>query len=374
MTILPRWAQRFILNTETPKGPWSGSDEDGKPGPRNPWSVPPGGRKPNAKPTALDEFMKRARNVGSGGGSGGGGGFPGLPGGHNARTLWGIGTGIVVALWLVATSVHPIGPQERGVVTYFGRYQTTLEPGIGLTLPAPIADVTKVDVLNIRTEDFPDGGGENLMLTKDRSIINLAYSVRWTIDNPEDYIFQIAEQKTTVRATAESAMREVVANVTLDEALGPGRDLIAEQVRERMQSRLDDYKSGIRIQGVGIKQADPPERVNDAFKDVTAAQQDAVAARNQAQSYAQQKIALAQGEAAAFDAYYAQYKLSPEVTRRRMYYETMEAVLAKSDKTIVEVPGIAPILSLDRARKMTEPTPAAPTTTPAPAQATETVR
>ena len=140
--------------------------------------------------------------------------------------------------------------------------------------------------------------------------------------------------------------------MTLDQALGPGRTLIGNQVQERMQRILDDYNSGIRIQGVAIKQADPPARVNDAFKDVTAAQQDAQAARNQAQSYAKQIVARAEGEAAQFDKVYEQYKLAPEVTRRRMYYETMEAVLAKSDKTIVEAPGVNTYLPLDRVRKL----------------------
>jgi len=354
MTIMPRWLKRpHILAVETPKGPWGGGDEPSGSGPRNPWSLPPGGRKPaGGKPTALDEFLKKAR---VGGGGGGGGGLPGLPGGGNARTLWAIGAGIILLIWVLFTSIHPIAPQERGVVTYFGRYAGTLDPGIRMTMPAPIASVAKIDVQNIRLEDFPESGGENLMLTRDQNIIDLAYSVRWNIANPEDYVFQIADPRSTVRATAESAMREVVANVTLDEALGRGRTLIGDQVQERMQRILDEYKSGIRIQGVAIKQADPPARVNDAFKDVTAAQQDALTARNQAQSYAQQVLARAQGEAAQFDKVFEQYRLAPEVTRRRMYYETMEAVLAKSDKTIVETPGVAAYLPLDRAKRLPEP-------------------
>lgn len=150
-------------------------------------------------------------------------------------------------------------------------------------------------------------------------------------------------------------MREAVANVTLDQAIGPGRTFVESQVQDRTQRVLDEYNAGIQIQGVAIKQADPPERVNEAFKDVTAAQQDASAVRNQAQAYAQQKLALAQGEAAAFNAYYEQYRLAPEVTRRRMYYETMEDVLVKTDKTIVEAPGVTPYLPLDRARRQPEP-------------------
>ncbi|WP_375393974.1 FtsH protease activity modulator HflK [uncultured Sphingomonas sp.] len=378
MTILPRWLQPSpkTLNADAPKGPWGGPGNGGGndnggggggDGPRNPWSLPPSGRKGPARPTALDEFLKKARG---GGGGFGGGGFSGLPSSPNARVLWAIGAAILVAAWILLTAIHPIAPQQRGVVTYFGRYAGTLDPGIQLTLPAPIAQVQKVDVQNIRTEDFPETGGENLMLTGDQNIINLAYSVRWNISSPEDYVFQIAEQRSTVRATAESSMREAVANMTLNQALGSGRTRIEAEVQDRMQRVLDSYKAGIRIQGVAIKQADPPERVNEAFKDVTAAQQDAITARNQAQSYLQQLGARAQGEAAQFDKVYGQYKLAPEVTRRRMYYETMEAVLAKTDKTIVEVPGVTPYLPLGNARKLPDAVPAvpaAPAATPAPA-------
>jgi membrane protease subunit HflK len=359
MITLPGWMKRPpIFASETPKGPWgSGDDTPNSGGPRNPWALPPGGRKPAVKASALDEFLKKAR--GGGGGGGGGGGFSGMPTGPNARLLWAIGAGIILAVWILYTSIHPIGPQQRGVVTYFGRYTGTLESGIGLTLPAPIAAVQKVDVQAIREENFPTSSGENLVLTRDQNIIDLAYSVRWNIASPEDYVFQIAEPTETVRAIAESAMREAVANRTLDEALGPGRTAIEQQVQDRMQQILDEYNSGVRIQGVAIKQADPPARVNDAFKDVTAAQQDAVAARNQARSYVQQVLARAQGEAAQFDKVYEQYRLAPEVTRRRMYYETMEAVLAKSDKTIVETPGgVVPYLPLNGGRKVPDAVPA----------------
>jgi membrane protease subunit HflK len=362
MTTLRGWFGRPIISPIiSAANPWGGDGNGGggDSGPRNPWAVPPGGgRKGPTTPTALDDFLRKAR----GGGGGGGGPFrAGLPS-PPPRALYTVGALVIAGLWLIFTSFHNIAPQQRAVVTYFGRYGGTLEPGIRLTLPSPIANVEKVDVQAIRLEDFPEGGGENLVLTRDQNIIDLAYSVRWSIGSPEDFVFQIADPKETVRATAESAMREVVANVSLDSAIGPGRTFIESQVQDRMQRTLDEYNSGIRIQGVAVKQADPPERVNEAFKDVTAAQQDASAVRNQAQAYAQQKMALAQGEAAAFEAYYAQYILAPEVTRRRMYYETMEAVLAKTDKTIVEPSGVTPYLPLDRQRRLPEPGATAPTT------------
>ena len=352
MISLPRWFSRpRILHADTPKGPWGGGNDNGGGGgggPRNPWSVPPGGRRQPQRATALDEFLRKARG-------GGGNPFGRLPTGQDARSLWLIGAGILIALWIVFTSFHAIGQGQRGVVTFFGRYADTLEPGYRLTLPAPIATVTKVDVQNNRLEDFPDGGGENLVLTADKNIVDLSYSVRWTIANPEDYLFQIENPRATVRATAEAAMREVVANVTLDQALTSGRSIIEANVQRRMQEVLDEYHSGVRIQGVALKQVVPPAQVTDAFKDVTAASQNSEAARNAARLYAQQKVALAQGQAGEFDRIYAQYRLAPDVTRRRLYYETMEQVLTRSDKTVIEAPGVVPYLPLDRTRRASTP-------------------
>lgn len=361
MRFLPGWFQRPpILAADAPKGPWGGPGADPENGPRNPWAAPPGGRKGAPKPTALDEFLKRARNVGSGGGGDGGGG-PNLKIGANARALWLIGIGVVAAAWIVFTSFHQIGPQQRGIVSYFGRYSETLGPGIRLTFPAPIATVTKVDVGQVRTDDFPrEGSGENLTLTGDQNIIDLAYSVRWNIQNPRDYVFQLQEPATTVRDTAESAMRAVLATTTLTDAIGAGRTTIEARVQQAMQQILDDYKSGVRVQGVSIKQASAPAALIDDFNAVTAAQQEAVGNLNNARSYSQQVIARSQGEATAFDKQYEEYKLAPEVTRRRMYYETMEAVLAKADKTIVEPDGVTPYLPLDQTRRLTEPGAAQP--------------
>ncbi len=132
--------------------------------------------------------------------------------------------------------------------------------------------------------------------------------------------------------------------------MGTGRNDIENRVQQLMQRVLDRYGAGIRIEGVSIRQSDPPEKVNDAFKAVLSAQQDAQSYKSQAQAYAQQVTALAQGEAAAFDKVYAQYKLAPDVTRRRMYYDTMEQVLPKLDKTIVEAPGVVPYLPLPTAK------------------------
>jgi membrane protease subunit HflK len=149
-----------------------------------------------------------------------------------------------------------------------------------------------------------------------------------------------------------------MANVSLNDAIGAGRTGVEAQVAQRMQELLNSYRSGVRVQGVAIKQADPPAEVTESFKKVQVAQQNAIAYLNGARAYAQQITARAQGEAAAFDKVYEQYKLSPVVTRRRMYYEAMEDVLSKVDKTIIEAPGVNSYLPLDRlprARAAEEP-------------------
>jgi membrane protease subunit HflK len=161
----------------------------------------------------------------------------------------------------------------------------------------------------------------------------------------------MAQPDETIREVAESAMRAVISQVSLNDAMGDRRAEIETQVASNMQRILDSYRSGITVQGIAIKQADPPDAVNDAFKEVTAAQQDAKSYINSANAYSLQLRQKAQGEATAFDKVYAQYKLAPEVTRRRMYYETMEQVLSKVDKTIIEAPGVTPYLPLPQVQK-----------------------
>jgi membrane protease subunit HflK len=221
------------------------------------------------------------------------------------------------------------------------------------TLPYPFSSVTIVDK-SVRTEVFPENGGDNLVLTQDQNIINLSYSVNWQVSNPEDYSFQIRDQKGTVRAVAESVMRAVIATVPLNAAIGSGQDRIAARVQMAMQQVLDGYHAGVQIQTVAIRAAVAPQQVDEAFKAVSAAEQKAQAQINNARAFAQQKIAGAQGDTAQFDKLYEQYKLAPEVTKRRLYYETMDAVLAKSNKTIIEAPGVTPYLPLPQARELSE--------------------
>lgn len=355
---------RVLNNEGSPWGSPGGSDDESgrgsgggrSGGPRNPWARPPGagnggGYSGSRGPSALDEMLRRARSSWGGGGDG-----DGIP----SRSLWVYGGLAILAIWLATTSIHRIGPQERGIVTFLGSFSRTLTPGVSLTLPAPLESVDVIDVEEIRTIDIGSTGeAEKLVLTGDQNIIDLAYSVRWNIRTPELYAFQLASPDETISEVAESAMRAVLATVSLDAALGAGRTDIENRVRERMQEILDGYGAGVTVQGVAIKQADPPDAVNDAFKEVSAAQQTAQTYINEARAYAQQLTARAQGEAAAFDKVYAQYRLAPEVTRQRMYYETMEQVLSRVDKTIVEAPGVNAYLPLPAIRARPQPQPEA---------------
>lgn len=357
MSNILGWGGRFRGLFADTKGPWGPGGSDGgthpaadedKAGQGNgPWGEAPGGRRSGlgtgAGVSSLDDLLRRGRARFGGGG----GGLPGRP--DRSLILWAI-IGFI-AIWLIFTSTHSISPSERGVVTRFGRYSYTLGPGVGWTLPSPIERVKKVDVASIRTVDLGSEAGNDLMLTGDQNLLDIAYTVRWNVHTPELYLFQLSDPDQTIQEVAESAMRSVISDVTLNDAMGDKRADIEQQVTEKMQRVLDSYRSGIEIQGIAIKQADPPAAVNDAFKEVTAAQQDAQSYINNANAYALQLTAKAQGEAAAFDKVYEQYKLAPDVTRRRMYYETMEQVLSKVNKTIVEAPGVNSYLPLPQVQQ-----------------------
>jgi len=366
MTIALPWRRRLSETmSDKPKSPWGGAgggDSDGASGdgnggndagPRNPWAQPPGSRPraPRAG-SGIEDLLKRAR----GGGGGGGGGNFRFPGGGNARSLWFAGVGLFLLAWIGMTSIHGIGPQERGVVTYFGRYSGTIGPGWNLTLPAPIASVRVINVTGIQTFSFPDtengSAGQNLVLTRDGNLVDLTYSVQWNIIDPQKYVFELDKPDDAVKATAETAVRAAIANSTLDDVLGAGKLSIQTQVADSMQKILDDYQSGIRIVNVALNNAAAPQQVSDAFKSVTAAQNERQSNITQARGYAQQIMATAAGQVAGFNALYEQYKVAPEVTRRRMYYDTMDVVLSRNDKTIIEPRNIAPFLPLAGAKKL----------------------
>lgn len=376
MRILDGFGQRIRLAMAGGKSPWgsgsgSGSGkgpEGGKPssegsgggksgGPRNPWLPPRGGDTEEGRRGANIEDIFKSRGPEGPRRTGGGGGptlrLPPRPGGKSWFPVAIFG---IVAVWFFATAVHQVAPREQGIVTWLGgKYYRPLTPGLNFTAPWPIQSVDLENVSQIRSESIPGTAEQKLILTGDQNLVDLSYLIRWNIKDLKQFRFQLAEPEETIREVAEAAMRASVAEKDLDSVLsGAGRADIEARVRSRMQAILDAYKAGVAVQGIEIEKTDPPNEVVEAFKDVSAAQQDAETAVNSARAYAQRVLARAQGDAAAFDKIYAEYKLAPEVTRRRLYYETMESVLGKTDKTIVEANGVTTYLPLSEVQRRTK--------------------
>lgn len=343
------------------KGSDGGSDDGGSgdapsgdksDGPRNPW-LPGGGAGPGSRRSAsIEDIFKNRGPEGprrSGGGGGGSGlRFPERPGGGSWVPVIIVA---VVAIWAIFTSVHFIQPGERATVTRFGgSYVGMYDSGTNWSWPYPISIVEVENVEAARIEEVPS----KLILTGDQNLVDLSYSVRWNISDLTLFQFQLADPVETVREAAETAMRSSVAEKTLDTVIsGEGRFDIQNNVQTRMQTILDAYGAGIQVLGVEIDKTDPPESVVEAFNDVLAAQQDSERNINQARRYAQQVLAQAEGGAEAFNQIYEQYRLAPEVTRRRLYYETMEQVLSRTDKTVIDANGVTPYIPLrevERAR------------------------
>ncbi|MFT4057351.1 MAG: protease modulator HflK [Novosphingobium sp.] len=330
-----------------PEEPQSETPE--RKGPRNPWLPSGDGTPPRRSASIEDIFRGRGEQRRTGGGGGGPrmpGGFPNLPRRPDGKSWLPLGIGAAVLVVLGFSSVHMLGPKEQGVVTTLGKYSRTVDSGVSVTLPWPIEQVKVVDTSSFKVVMIPDNENEKLMLTSDKSLVDLSYLVRWNIKGLKDYTFRLADPDETVQEVAEAAMRASIAQVSLGQALsGAGRAQVEQDVGERMQRILDFYRSGIAIQGVEIKKADPPAKTKGAFDNVNVAQQEAERDRSQARAAAQQVIARAQGEATAFDKVYEEYKLAPDVTKRRMYYETMERVLSDND-TVVGEKGANTVLPL----------------------------
>lgn len=331
----------------TPQDPWGRGSDDGRRRESAPGGAPD-----------FDEFIRRSqqrlRSIGGGG-----------LGGHGGQNLpWGPIIGGIAVILVATLSAYQVGAGQQAVITRFGKYLKTTGPGFHLKLPSPIDTVTKVQTEDIRTTLIGSTGpdDENLMITGDGNVISIAYAVRWRIKNAEAYLFEVADPAATVRDATESAMREIISRTTMNNAIGPERASIADQVLERVQEILDSYHAGVLVQGVDINRADPPSAVDEAFKDVSAAQQDAEQFLNQARAYAQQVQAQAEGATAAFDKVYAEYRLAPEVTRKRMYLETMENVLGKVDTTVIEAPGVQAYLPLTEVQRQARPADKAPDT------------
>jgi len=347
--------------------PWGGSGDggsgepgepgpsgEGSGGPRNPW-LPGGGEPGKRRSASIEDIFKNRGPEGprrAGGGGTGGPGFrlPERPGGKSWVPVI---IGGVALVWFAVTSVHFVQPGEEAVVEWLGgKYYGTLDSGTNITAPWPIHTVEKENVTQVRLEEVPGTKTEKLILTGDQNLVDLSYLIRWNISDLTLFKYQLNDPRNALLEIGEAAMRAAVARQDLDSVLtGAGRAEIEQDVRTAMQARLDAYRSGISVQGIEINKVDPPSRVEEAFKDVSSAQQDADANINRARAVAQQLLARAQGDASEFNDIYEEYRLAPEVTRRRLYYETMEQILSKTDKTIVESGNVTPYLPLPEIKR-----------------------
>lgn len=382
MNILGGFQKRVAL-AMAGKSPWGGGrptggegndgdkpDETPAPGdaprgPRNPWLPGGGGDEPRRSANIEDIFKHRGPEGPRRRGGGGDGPRFRLPDGAGGRSWFPLAIAAILGIWLFITSIHQVAPREQGIVTWLGgKYSHTLSSGLNFTLPWPVQTVDIENVSQIRSESIPGTDEEKLILTGDQNLVDLSYLIRWNIKDLKQFRFQLADPEDTIREVAEAAMRASIAEMDLDDVLsGAGRAAIEERVRTRMQSLLDAYRAGVAVQGIEIEKTDPPAQVVEAFKDVSAAQQDAETAVNSARAYAQRVLARAQGDAAAFDKIYEEYRLAPRVTRQRLYYETMENVLSGTDKTIIEADGVTPYLPLPEVQRRSQ-RPAPPVTNP----------
>lgn len=361
---------------EEPQRPESGGRGPGGPG--GPGRGP--GRGPGGTPPDLGDIQRRIeafiaglmRGGGAGGGDGSGSQIP-------LRKLAPLAGGAVAVLYVLG-GIIVVGPREEAVVTTFGAWTRSYGPGIGYHLPL-IEQSRKLDVTTLQTRSIGGGtgdGGDTLMLTGDENIVDLSFSVTWRVSNPGRYLFNISDPDATLSAVAESAMREVIGRSELDAIISRSRGQIQIEVAALMQRILDGYGAGIIIDGVQISDAGPPKEVVDAFRDVNNASQNAESRANQARGtaaeviqqakgYQSQVVREAAGEAARFNQVYAQYRLAPGVTRDRLYIETMERVLTKTNKVIIDNKGAsAPIiLPPDVFRPRAAPQPSSATATPA---------
>jgi membrane protease subunit HflK len=334
--------------------------------------------------------VRPIRPVGGGGGGPQGGGSGRPPGGGDfdewlrrgqeqfRRRMGGSGSGDgrsravlilgVLAVWLVFGGMYHVDPDELGVETRFGAFQRITEPGLNYHLPWPIEAVQKSKVTRVNSLEIgyrSNGSGaqnfpvpeESLMLTGDENIVNIQFEVQWKIRDIREYLFNVRDSEETVKIAAESAMREVIGKNPIARVLSDGRSNIEFNARNLLQDTLTAYKSGVEIVRLQMLPADPPEEVIEAFRDVQNARADkerlineAQAYRNdvlpkarghaerilqEAEGYQRQVVAQAEGEAARFTSVYNEYVMAKDVTRKRIYLETMESIFNGMPKMIL---------------------------------------
>ncbi|RMH18760.1 MAG: FtsH protease activity modulator HflK [Acidobacteria bacterium] len=297
--------------------------------------------------------------------------------------------GVVLAVLLISSTIYQIDPEEVGVVLRFGEYVGDAEPGLHFKLPLGIDKVYKVPVLRELNDEFgfrstgssprraslrEDPRKEAQMLTGDRNAAVVHWVVQYRISDAFDYLFQVDDVQETFRDMAEAVMREVVGDHTINEVLTTGRQQIAEEAEAKLEQLCQDYRTGIQIERVALQDVNPPDEVRAAFDEVNQAKQERETLINQAQSernkviprargeaqqtisaaegYALDRVNRALGEAARFESLYAEYRKAPQVTRQRLYLETMQEVMPKSGRKFIvdgDLSGIVPLLDLGRA-------------------------
>ena len=344
-----------------------------------------GGKRPNQGPPDLEELwrdlnqrlsgMFGKKGGGRGNGDNSGGGLP--PVDFNPKFLGGgIGLLIVVVIlvWL-ASGFYIVDASQRGLVLQFGRYKESTDSGLRWRLPYPIQSHELVNISGVRTLEVGYRGSEKnkvlkeaLMLTDDENIINIQFAVQYILKDPVDYVFNNRGPDEAVMQAAETAIREIVGKSKMDFVLYEGREQIAVKAAELMQEILDRYKTGILISKVTMQNAQPPEQVQAAFDDAVKAGQDRERQKNEGQAYAndvipkargtaarllqeadgyrQRLIATAEGDANRFRQLNAEYAKAPEVTRNRLYLETMQQVYTNTTKVMIDAKGQGNLLYL----------------------------
>jgi len=380
-------------------GPWGGG---GGSGGDNRGGDNRGGRKPGGEGPQIpeiDDIVKKGQEqlrvlMGGRGNTGGGGGGGGGLGTGPLFTRKGIALGALAAAGLWAfMSFYTVRPEERSVELFLGKFSAVGNPGLNFA-PWPIVKAEIVQVTGERQTDVGTGRDGDmdtgLMLTRDQNIVDIEFQVVWNITDPAKYLFNLADPTDTIKAVSESAMRDIIARSELAPILNRDRGVIASDLRAAVQSTLDSYNAGINVVRVNFDRADPPREVIDSFRAVQAAQQerdrlekeaDAYANRvtagargesarllEESEAYRAQVVNNASGEASRFVSVFEEYVKAPDVTRRRMYLETMERVFGDMNKVILDGvggeqagQGVVPFLPLNELGRMQQGAAAAST-------------
>ncbi len=334
---------------------------------------------------------------GGSGGQGGGGAGGGGPRGPQMEipqiklpkfkpsTFMGLGI-LLLAIWILPGVFYFVAPDEEGVVVLFGKYNRTTQPGLHFKFPSPIEHVSTPKVRQVRrteigfriTSQGPpqkvrDVPAESLILTGDQNIVDMDLVIQYNIKDPAAYLFNVRKRRKLVRDSAETVLRGIVGEKKIDESLTTGKAEIQILIKDQMQSLLDSYESGIKIVAAQLQDVHPPAQVVAAFKDVVSAREDKERMINEAQgyrnavipeargkaeqiireaeAYKEEKIKRAQGDVDRFLAQYDEYRKAPEITRKRIYLETMEEILPQMDKFVLgsrQGNGVLPILPLGK--------------------------